>query len=340
MNTAAERGRLISVRRSMRVGIFAASSIVPPVEFEIGIEHLRANGFEPAIAPQVLKHHFTFAGDDDERASAFFDFAHDPNIDILWAARGGYGAGRTLPILDALTAKRGKPPKKLLVGYSDVTVLHDFVRTRWGWSTLHSPMPAASNFSSLEPAQWQSIFDYVRGRRADAPWAHQKMRWMADAPPQAIETELVGGNLAMVTSVVGTRYQPDVRGKILFLEDTGEPFYRIDRMMVQVAQSGMLDHAAAIVLGDFTDCNDESNNCRADRISDAKKPLRKIFEKPEAFEHIFTTVGRRLGVPIAIGLPVGHGPNFSALPLGAKYQLSREGMLKLLDWDWLNRSIT
>src|SRR5437762_13713141 len=103
-------------QKTIRVGIFAASSIVPRIEFEIGIEHLRASGFEPTIAPQVLKHHFTFAGNDDERAAAIFDFAHDPKIDVLWAARGGYGAGRLLPILEELTAKRGKPPKKLLIG--------------------------------------------------------------------------------------------------------------------------------------------------------------------------------------------------------------------------------
>lgn len=322
--------------KPISVGIFAASSIVPQVEFEIGIEHLRACGFEPTIAAQVLKHHFTFPGRDEERAAAIFDFAHDPKIDVLWAARGGYGAGRVLPILEELTKKRGKPPKKLLVGYSDVTVLHEFARKFWGFSTLHAPMPAASNFSKLEAAQWNSICDYVHSKRADAPWAHTTLQWMTDPPKQGIEAELVGGNLSLVAALVGTRYQPDIAGKILFLEDTDEPFYRIDRMMVQIAQSGMLNRAAAVILGDFTNCKDEDNKCRSSRESEGKKPLRKVFEQDEAFEEIFTSVGRRLGVPIAKGLPVGHGPNFSALPLGARYELSTQGNLKLLDWDWLD----
>ena len=73
--------------------------------------------------------------------------------------------------------------------------------------------------------------------------------------------------------------------------------------------------------------------------SGQKKPLRKVYEQPEAWEHLFTAVGKRLNVPIAQGLPVGHGPNYAPLPLGAKYELSHEGKLKLLEWDWLSRSI-
>src|SRR4051794_2245356 len=119
--------------RTLRVGIFAASSPVPEIEFAAGIDHLRASGFEPVVHAQVPKQHFTFAGPDEERAGAIYEYATDPSIDVLWAARGGYGAGRLLPILDRLTAERGVPPqRKLLVGYSDVTVLHEYARTRWG----------------------------------------------------------------------------------------------------------------------------------------------------------------------------------------------------------------
>src|SRR5207244_5093163 len=128
----------------MRVGIVAASSQVPAVEFEAGVRHLKEFGFEPVVHEQVSARHFIFPGTDEERARGFFEYAKDPGISIVWMARGGYGAQRILPLLDELTAKQGKPAKKLLVGYSDVTVLHEYVRTRWGWSTLHAPMPAAS----------------------------------------------------------------------------------------------------------------------------------------------------------------------------------------------------
>jgi muramoyltetrapeptide carboxypeptidase len=324
------------------VGIFAASSIVPPVEFQAGVEHLKTFGFEPRVHAQVGAAHFMFPGDDETRTRAIYDFATDPTVPILWAARGGYGAGRLLPLLDALTKQFGVPTqKKLLIGYSDVTVLHEFVRTRWGWSTLHAPMPAASNFSNLDPREWQSIVDFALAKPAAAPWERTPLHWMTDAPSSTIRAELIGGNLSLWAALAGTPYAQPGKGKIIFLEDIDEAFYRIDRMMVQLEQSGAFDNVAAIVLGDFTNCKDENNICRASATNpDERKPLRKVFEQAEAFEHIFIPIGRRLGVPIAQGLPVGHGPHFSALPLGATYELSPQGMLRLVEWDWLAEKVT
>jgi muramoyltetrapeptide carboxypeptidase len=324
--------------KTMPVGIFAASSVVPKLEFETGIDHLREYGFDPHIEAQVASEEFIFPGTDDARAEAIYRLALDPNIEVLWAARGGYGAGRLLPLLEKLTSERGAPKqRKLLVGYSDVTVLHEFVRARWNWSTLHAPMPAASNFANLDPREWQAIVDYVKGKPATPPWLDTMLRWMNRPPDRTLRAELIGGNLSLWAALAGTRFaQAGRRGKIVFLEDVDEPFYRIDRMMVQLEQSGMLDGAAAIVLGDFTNCKDESNQCLADRATGAKKPLRKVFEQHEAFEHIFGALGKRLDVPIAIGLPVGHGPHYAPLPLGAQYELSRDGKLKLLEWDWIS----
>ncbi len=319
------------------VGIFAASSIVPQIEFTAGVEHLKRFGFDPRVQSQVSSHHFMFPGDDEARAAAIYDLALDPSIPILWAARGGYGAGRLLPILERLTRDRGTPPAhKLLVGYSDVTVLHQFARNRWGWSTLHAPMPAASNFAKLDPREWDSLIALAKARKPTAlPWEEKPLPWMTEAPPAAIRAKLIGGNLSLWAALAGTPDSEPGSRKIVFLEDVDEAFYRIDRMMVQLEQSGAFDGAAAIVLGDFTSCHDENNQCLANAQTGEKKPLRKVWEQAEAFEHIFTPIGKRLGVPIAQGLGVGHGPNYAPLPLGATYDLSREGTLKLVEWDWL-----
>ncbi len=321
---------------NLRVGIFAASSTVPMFEFERGVHHLRARGFDPIVHEQVAKQHFTFAGTDQERAGALYSCATNPTLPVLWAARGGYGAARLLPLLDESTARHGIPPKKLLVGYSDVTVLHEFVRTRWGWSTLHAPMPAAVNFSSLDPAEFAAIVAYVKGRRADAPWSRASLSWLTAPPTAPIRAELIGGNLTLWQNLAGTPYQPSAAGKILFFEDLGEPYYRIDRVVTHLAQACMFDGAAAIVLGDFCNCKDEDNQCWANAEGTEKISLRRTFTEREAFDEIFGTVGRRLSVPIAYGLPVGHGPHFAPLPLGAAYQLGADGKLQLEQWDWLN----
>ena len=216
------------------VGIFAGSSVVPQIEFRAGIEHLRKNGFEPRIQSQVSAEEFIFPGSDLDRVTAFYDLANDPNIPVLWAARGGYGATRLIPQLEHFTKKLGRPKvKKLLVGYSDVTVLHEFVRQRWGWSTLHAPMPAASNFGSLAPAEWRAIVDYVRGQPADPPWQHTTLNWLTEPPAKPLRAELIGGNLSLWAAMAGTSVAAGGKGKIIFLEDVGEAHYRIDRMIVQ-----------------------------------------------------------------------------------------------------------
>jgi muramoyltetrapeptide carboxypeptidase LdcA involved in peptidoglycan recycling len=208
-------------------------------------------------------------------------------------------------------------------------------------------MPAA-DLSAIRPDEWRATVQLVMRNRPPIPYERPCLSFITDRPNQPIAGELVGGNLSLWQSLIGTPWQADVRGKILFLEDLSEPFYRIDRMFTHVVQSGGLDGAAAVVLGDFTDCNDESHQVlkppateeeraklRADRAAAPRVPLRKTFDQREAFDVIFGEVGRRLGVPVATGLPVGHGPNFAPLPLGARYELDPSGALRLSEWDWL-----
>jgi muramoyltetrapeptide carboxypeptidase len=130
---------------------------------------------------------------------------------------------------------------------------------------------------------------------------------------------------------------PHSAGRLLFFEDLNEAWYRVDRMVTQLLAAGAFDGVAAIVLGDFTDCRDESFMVMASREDRSKKqPLRKTFEPREAMAEIFGGLGRRLGIPVAAGLPVGHGPGFSPLPLGARYSLEDDGRLRLKEWDWRN----
>src|SRR4051812_35255499 len=170
-----------------RIGIYAASSIVPVAEMNLGVALLKDYGFTVTVHPQVFKHHFIHPGTDDERAEAIYELATNDDIDILWAARGGYGASRILPILDRLTRERGKPKKrKLLVGYSDVTVLHEFVRHQWGWQTLHASMPAGMSFAQLKPEELSSTLACARGEPGRFPWEQTQLKFMASSPAAEI----------------------------------------------------------------------------------------------------------------------------------------------------------
>jgi muramoyltetrapeptide carboxypeptidase len=324
------------------VSVTATSSVVGPIELELGFARLRRSGFDPRGHPRVLDRHFVSAGRDEDRLAALVDCAFDSTTRILWCARGGYGAGKLMPMLESATEKRGRPPQKLLVGYSDVTPLLEFVRTRWGWSSLHGPMVSATR-SGPSQAEWDELDALVKGQRISLAYEEPVLKWRMNAPSRPLTGELVGGNLSLWHTLAGTRYQPSMAGKILFLEDIGEKLYALDRYVVQLEQSGMLDGCAAIVLGDFTDCADESpvmldpkyNAALVDWENHPRVSARRSWSLEEGLLEIFGRVCEAKGIPLATGLPVGHGPNYHPLPLGARYELTTDGRLKLLSWDWL-----
>jgi len=315
-----------------RIAFVAASSVVPRLDCEAGVDRLRAAGFKATVHPQCFETHFTYAGADAQRAAALWQVANDDEVDMVWLARGGYGAARLLPLLDDLTKHHGPPHRrKLLVGYSDVTVLHEYARTRWRWPTLHAPMPSAGNFGTYDQSHWRALLDLIQGKHPGDVWGDRPLKWLNAPPATAIEAELVGGNLALWSSVVGTPYAPTpAKGRILFLEDIGEKYYRIDRMLTQIRQAGLLDDAVAIVLGDFTNCDDDAPQL-VRGPNDTRIPLRPQY----TFDHALKEIFAPLPIPVATGLPVGHGPNFAPLPLGATYRLTPDGAINLLEWDWL-----
>jgi muramoyltetrapeptide carboxypeptidase len=313
---------------------------VGQIELSAGVEHLRKLGLDVKVHPQTAKQHFIFAAIDQERAEAFYEYATDPSIDVIWSAGGGYGATRILSILEEMAEERGRPPSKLLVGYSDITALHELVRSRWNWASLHCPMPSAGNFCNLNEQHQAAAVAYVNRRKPADPWAGKPMQFMVNPPKEPIHGVLVGGNLSVLVVLMGTSYSPiNVPGRILFLEDVDEAPYRIDRMATQLFSAGALQNLSAIVLGDFTDCKDSPSMVLAEpRVADQpakRKPIRETIELNDALRHTFGDIGEKLGIPVAIGLPVGHGPNFAPLPLGAEYQLSPQGELHLHKWSWL-----
>ncbi|MCM2324190.1 MAG: LD-carboxypeptidase [Oligoflexia bacterium] len=319
--------------------------MVPPVEFQLGIEQLRQAGFELQIHQQCHKSHLFFAGTDEARAAAFFEYAHDPKLEALWCARGGYGAIRILPLLEELTRRKGIPPKNLLVGYSDATALLEFVSDRWGWSVLHAPMPGIRSFCTQTALEWETLMGFVRGTRVEKmPWGNKRLRFVGKKPKHAIEGLLAGGNLTVWTMLSGTPFAPRVNGKILFFEDVTEGLYRLDRMIQQLALSGGFDGVRAVVLGNFDGCTDYPPNVLARKSANPRErermllqpkpkdlhPLRKRLNADRLIPQLFGEICDKLGIPVAYGLPVGHGPGHASLPLQVPYRLGTDGQFKRL----------
>src|SRR5205823_8537420 len=136
------------------------------------------------------------------------------------------------------------------------------------WSTLHAVMPAAHGFLHLPPQQWAATLSAIRHQPILEPWSPQRLEFIANAPTKPIEAPLIGGTLTLWAALCGTPDQASAQGKLLFFEDLGETWYRIDRMITQLLQAGAFEGARAIILGDFKDCNDENVLVRKDRESD------------------------------------------------------------------------
>lgn len=324
----------------MRVGICAPAFFAPKADFKKGIEFLRAQGFDLQLAKQTGARHLYFAGTDEQRARAVWDFACDPTIDVVWSARGGYGISRLLSYWDRWLSEAsiGRGPKplsgKLFVGYSDCTALFEYVRSRWGWHTLHGEMPGLRYFFDQTATERKALLGWVRRQNLRAPWAEKKLKVLyAPSSSGSLEAPTVGGNLCVWASLFGTPQVFTADKKIAFLEETDESMYRVDRMVQQALASGAWKGARALLLGDFQNCGD--------RVPQANgKPLRPKVSQARGMREIFERAGRELGVPVITGLPVGHGPGHAPLAIGAQHRLTWSGSvarLELVHWDWLQR---
>ncbi len=285
----------------MRVVVIAPSGPIREAALEAGLATLRSYGFEAVVHPHTLCRTPLTAGTDEQRLAAVLDAAYDPRAEVVWCARGGYGAARLLPMLEAATVERGQPPRKLLIGFSDVTALHAFARQRWGWATLHGLVIAQNE----QPA-WPETAAVVR--REKLPDAHDLQWWHAATD---VTGEVVGGNLALIASLCGTPNQLPLAGRILMLEDVGEPLYRIDRLLEQVQQAAD-GRPAAVVLGDFNDIGETRG-----------LTLREVA----------VDWARRWGVPLASGLQTGHAGHCRPVPLGGEATIDPAGRFEITQWD-------
>ncbi len=281
-----------------------------------GTELCRALGFLPVLAPNAHRRHGYLAGSDDERLADLNAALNDPAVDAVWCLRGGYGITRILDRVD-LTGMAERP--RAVIGYSDVTALLLAILGETGIVTFHAPMARAP----LTPFG-REHFERVLGRSAPAgrlgrlpPPAGvlvpRSPRIVAVRPGVA-EGPLVGGNLSLVTALIGTRHFPELDGAILFLEDVGEDLYRIDRMLAHLRMIGALDRLAGAALGQFTEMK------------------RGTGDGALGFDEVLSTYFEPLGIPMAYGFPIGHMDDQWTVPIGVRARLDAgAGELELLE---------
>ena len=276
------------------VMVVSPSGPAPSDELGRGCDRLRSWGLQVRVGTHAADADGYLAGGDLDRADDFAVAWSDDEVRAVIAARGGYGAVRMVDLVDWDRLRRAGP--KLLVGYSDITVLHLAVAHRLGLASVYGPVVAgliADAEGDEESLERQADLLFGRGRfqGLQGTWGHGGV----------VRGPLYGGCLTLLASVIGSALATPPRGGVVFLEDVDEEPYRLDRMLTQLLRAGWFADVAGLALGTWTGCGDQGTVLEV--LHDRLDPL---------------------GVPIVTGLLAGHGPQQASLPLGRIVELDGE----------------
>jgi muramoyltetrapeptide carboxypeptidase len=266
---------------------------------EAGLSLLRSWGYEPRVRADIGERRNYLAGTPERRAAEWMEAWEDEEAAAVLSVRGGYGVTTMLPLLDR--DRLLAAPPKLVVGCSDLCAMLNWLVSSLSVPCIHGPMVEALGRGD-DPAGAERLRKLLESKEK-APELHSVLpdayAWCG--APGIARGRAVGGSLSLLAATCGTPFQPRTEGAVLFLEDIGERPYRVDRMLTQLQQCGMLDGIAGLVCGDFVNC-DEPGGAISWRA---------------AVDRIF----RRLPVPLLLGIPFGHGNPNLAIPLGTQVEM-------------------
>lgn len=275
-----------------RIAVVATSGKVEEEQLKTGIAALKQAGFAVETAENILARKGYLAGEAKSRAEALQGFFERPDIAAIFAARGGFGSIQMLPYLNP-DAVRRRP--KIFVGYSDLSIMLNWLVQRCGMVAFHGPMVAMELARGMNGRNAEFFWGTLRG---------EKRAWdieLAEAIHGGVgEGEAAGGCLSTIVTTIGTPYEIDTAGKVLVLEDVAEKPYRIERMLTHLQMAGKLDRVAGLVFGSFTYCEGDGER-----------------EVGEIVHELF----RDAPYPVATGLPMGHGDDNVIMPLGVRMRL-------------------
>lgn len=294
------------LRKGDEVAIVSPSFCIEEEKLVRAFQFLAGWGLKARIGRNASKRYGPFAGTDEERLKDLQEATDDPSVKAVICARGGYGMSKIISKVD-FSALRKNP--KWFAGFSDITVLHIWLNEVHGMMSIHGEMPLNYDnpdktkqtfttlkkalFGTLEGISWNGSF--FRGREA--------------------EGEITGGNLSLVCSLTGTRAEPETKGKILFLEETGEYYYHVDRMLTSLKLAGKLDGLSALVIGGM------------DKIGNTTIPWGKTIE-----ETVLDIVGD-YDYPVLFDFPAGHTNDNRAFYIGSKAKIVVSGKKATLSFD-------
>jgi muramoyltetrapeptide carboxypeptidase len=300
------------------VGVVSpASATFVREELNIVVDAVKGLGLVPKLAPHLLERYGYFAGKDKQRAADINQFFADPEVKIILPIRGGWGCSRILPYLDYSIIRRNP---KIIVGFSDITALILAINARTQMVTFHGPN-GLSSWRSMqtdyfrrvlfagESVVYQNIKD-----GDDSDRLMQTKNRVSTITPGKARGKLVGGNLSVFSTLVGSPYLPDLNGAILFLEDTNENIYRLDRLMTHLNIAGVFKGLAGFIFGQCSNCSPDADY--------GSLTLEEVLQ-----DHI-----KPLGIPAWQGAMIGHIEQILTLPIGLEVEIdASKGSIQMVE---------
>ena len=269
-----------------RAALAAPASPVSPDALDIAVRSLKAIGLDPVVMPGCRENRGYLSGTDEQRAKDINDAFRSDDIKGIFCIRGGYGSMRILRLLDYEMIS--KHPK-VFAGFSDITAMHTALNEICRFVTFHAPMPAA-DYQTFDSFTLDSLKKHIFRTPVCSPLHGPPGTYVKILHPGKACGQITGGNLSMMAALLGTPFEPDTRGRLVFLEDVGEPLYKIDRMLTSLVLAGKFENCAGIVLGSFEDCPPDCG----------------IAHEQSALDELFRDILMPCGIPVISNLRFGH----------------------------------
>lgn len=299
-----------SLKKGDKIAVISPAGAVDASQLEKGIEMIKSRGFEPVLGEHLytkFSNGYNYAGTEKERIKDINWALNDNEISAIWASRGGYGCQH---LVQHLKLKNFRENPKWYIGYSDNTVIQSYLLKK-GFVSIHGQTIKTSSFGVTDES-YDLIFDILKGKAPKYILEAHQLNKKGNCTG-----EVVGGNLALIYALLGTKYSFDFRDKILFIEDIGENFYALDRMIMSLELAGVFNKIKGLIVGGMTNMGDEKEN--------------KSYE--ESFDGFANQlISDRLSkytFPVVFGFPNGHIKDNRPLIIGGNVKMKVENKVKV-----------
>ncbi|MFC3160007.1 muramoyltetrapeptide carboxypeptidase [Chryseobacterium arachidis] len=299
-----------SLKTGDKIAVISPAGAVETSQLAKGIEMIKSKGYEPVLGEHLytkFSNGYNYAGTEQERIKDINWALNDNEISAVWASRGGYGCQH---LIQDLNLKNFTKNPKWYIGYSDNTVIQSFLLKK-GFASIHGQTIKTSSFGVTEES-YDLIFDVLKGKALKYSLKSHQFNKQGNT-----EGELIGGNLALVYALLGTKYSFDFKDKILFIEDIGENFYALDRMIMSLELAGVFNKISGLIIGGMTNMGDEKEN----------KQYEESFD-----EFAYKLISERIAkynFPVVFGFPNGHIKDNRPLIIGGNLKLEIKDKVKI-----------